>query len=357
MAEGRGRRAVAILGATGERVLSSNGNGSDERPEWNPTGTKIVLDRYVRNRLDLSDLWVRNFAGPNGLMNGTVGWFRSMPQAPSWSPDGTRIAAPKCVPNCATSCYPNCVFDLFLVNADGTGVTRVTDLRDVVDADWQSIPINSYPRPRTATPLEVPLVPAYAPCTRAQPHPRPAARLRFLQPARAGLRRAHARHPGRKRQARAGPRARSVRRCRQPATLVDEADVRITVELKDVYDQQAPLTDYTGELRVRTGLRITDKLNTPHPGGPGAATVSDTTLGRDRVLHRHRRPQPGCGLQLPHERRRARARHASPRASARSGSWARCRSTTAAPTATPTRRPTTPCSWCRVCSCRSRVAQ
>ena len=33
------------------------------------------------------------------------------------------------------------------------------------------------------------------------------------------------------------------------------------MELKDVYDQP-PLTDYTGELRVRTALRITDKLNT-----------------------------------------------------------------------------------------------
>ena len=49
--------------------------------------------------------------------------------------------------------------------------------------------------------------------------------------------------------------------------------MRITVELKDVYDRQT-LTDYTGELRVRTGLRITDKLNNPGDN----ATVSDAML-------------------------------------------------------------------------------
>jgi hypothetical protein len=59
-----------------------------------------------------------------------------------------------------------------------------------------------------------------------------------------------------------------------PATLVDEASVEITVTLLDVYDQQT-LTDYTGELRVRTGLRITDKHNDPGD----IATASDLALG------------------------------------------------------------------------------
>jgi hypothetical protein len=55
-------------------------------------------------------------------------------------------------------------------------------------------------------------------------------------------------------------------------------DVRITFEAYDVYDHPT-LADYTGELRVRSTLRITDKRNTPHPGGPGAGTVSDASLG------------------------------------------------------------------------------
>ena len=35
------------------------------------------------------------------------------------------------------------------------------------------------------------------------------------------------------------------------------------------------LSDYTGTLEARVSLRITDKDNTPSPGGPGAATTQD----------------------------------------------------------------------------------
>jgi len=38
------------------------------------------------------------------------------------------------------------------------------------------------------------------------------------------------------------------------------------------------LADYTGEIRGRVLLRITDKDNSPHPGGPGAATTTDVPL-------------------------------------------------------------------------------
>jgi hypothetical protein len=54
-------------------------------------------------------------------------------------------------------------------------------------------------------------------------------------------------------------------------------DVRIELEVADVYDRST-LADYAGELRLHSLLRITDKRNTPHPGGPGAGTVSDTIL-------------------------------------------------------------------------------
>jgi hypothetical protein len=38
------------------------------------------------------------------------------------------------------------------------------------------------------------------------------------------------------------------------------------------------LADYAGKLRANVPLRITDKDNTPNPGGPGAATVQETPL-------------------------------------------------------------------------------
>ena len=38
------------------------------------------------------------------------------------------------------------------------------------------------------------------------------------------------------------------------------------------------LLDYAGSLSVRMTVRATDKDNTPHPGGPGAATTEDFTF-------------------------------------------------------------------------------
>ena len=63
-----------------------------------------------------------------------------------------------------------------------------------------------------------------------------------------------------------------------PSIPGDQADVKITAQVIDVYTQ-AGLNDYAGELTATTPLRITDKLNTPHPGGPGAGTVSDIPYG------------------------------------------------------------------------------
>jgi hypothetical protein len=58
-----------------------------------------------------------------------------------------------------------------------------------------------------------------------------------------------------------------------PATPADEADVRLTVRVADVRNRTG-LSDYTGELLVRSVLRVTDRLN-----GAGAVergTVQDT---------------------------------------------------------------------------------
>jgi hypothetical protein len=64
-------------------------------------------------------------------------------------------------------------------------------------------------------------------------------------------------------------------RAGDPATPADEADVLVSASLTDAR-QAADLTDYTGELEARLGVRITDFAN----GGSGdeAATVEDTPL-------------------------------------------------------------------------------
>ena len=50
--------------------------------------------------------------------------------------------------------------------------------------------------------------------------------------------------------------------------------MRLRLTVTDVR-RSADLADYPGALEARPTLRITDRDNTPSPGGPGAATVTD----------------------------------------------------------------------------------
>jgi hypothetical protein len=57
----------------------------------------------------------------------------------------------------------------------------------------------------------------------------------------------------------------------------DEANVGVRIEVSDVR-RKSDLSDYAGQLRFTADLRITDKDNTPHSGGPGPGTVQDFPL-------------------------------------------------------------------------------
>jgi hypothetical protein len=59
-----------------------------------------------------------------------------------------------------------------------------------------------------------------------------------------------------------------------PDTPADEADVSITASISDVFD--AALADYVGDLRLRTRVRMTDRLN--GPTGAETGTVEDFNL-------------------------------------------------------------------------------
>jgi hypothetical protein len=54
-------------------------------------------------------------------------------------------------------------------------------------------------------------------------------------------------------------------------------DLRIAANVTGVLSNSA-LTPYSGELSLDAALRITDRNNTPNPGGPGPATVQDTSF-------------------------------------------------------------------------------
>ncbi len=204
---------------------------------------------------------------------------------PHWSPDGKKIVFRSPRENGPCCGRPNF---LYTINADGTGLFRVTT-HNTVESSWQPIPINSYPRPKSATPFDVSLVPAYTQCTAPNRTHGPSLGFGSCNPPTTASDELTLGAPD--------VNGKPVRATGLVQYAALAGDVRITVALKDVYDQQ-PLGDYSGELRVRTGLRITDKLNTPHPGGPGAATVSDTTLGATVTCTVTADPDTGAACNL-----------------------------------------------------------
>jgi hypothetical protein len=133
----------------------------------------------------------------------------------------------------------------------------------------------AYARPRGASPLRLPLVPAYVECTspdttHGSPLAFPACRgpeqtspnLTVGTPDSNGLR---ANSTG-------SVLFRTI--LGNSSTSENEADVSIGVKLSDVR-QTAGLADYTGELREVSTLRLTDRAN----GNGGTGTVQDMTIG------------------------------------------------------------------------------
>ena len=137
-----------------------------------------------------------------------------------------------------------------------------------------------------------------------------------------------------------------------PETGADEADVRIEFSLSDVR-QAGDLSDYSGELLVRADVRITDRASGDAQDEPAttadiafpmvatcAPTASEATGGACAASRAA--STPSCPAR-------------SSRATARSGSSGRLRSSTEDPTGTST-RPRTRCSRVRGCSYRKSLA-
>jgi hypothetical protein len=169
------------------------------------------------------------------------------------------------------------------VNDNGTRVifesadkllTQDTDTRTDIYA-WLDTGI--YPRPRGATPLQVPLVIAYRDCTSANSmHGAPLSHPSCTPPVpssdwlRVGTPDANFLP------------VRSVGSVwlktvvGDSGTAADEADLRLLLEVNDVR-KKSDLTDYAGEVELRLAIRLTDRLSGSAPVDPG--TVMDFPFG------------------------------------------------------------------------------
>jgi hypothetical protein len=181
---------------------------------------------------------------------------------PAWSPDGTKIAY------IDASTGPNTA--IRITGANGVGDDPLTDSSSVnTQPDWQPIP-QSYVRPKGATPFETYLVPAYKPCTASnRSHGAPLAYGSCNPPQQASDHLTLGTPDANGQSAQGlgsvflgGPRS---------------GDALVGIALRDIRNK-SDLSDYPGEVQLLLQLRITDRNNTPNPGGPGPGTMQDTTL-------------------------------------------------------------------------------
>jgi hypothetical protein len=136
--------------------------------------------------------------------------------------------------------------------------------------DFQPV---AYPRPRGATPVRVPLVPAFRQCTAPnRTHGSPLASPSCGPPVQSSpnLTIGTPDANGNGVNSFGYVLLRAV--VGNSSTSADEANVLLTVSLTDVR-KAAGLGDYGGELQEKMSLRITDKAN--GPGGDEAGTVED----------------------------------------------------------------------------------
>jgi TRAP-type C4-dicarboxylate transport system substrate-binding protein len=127
-----GQMDIYVMNADGSGVsrLTNNGLGNIDAgsgfPKWSPDGTKIAFGSGSASQTGLIAIYAMNADG-SGVTRLTLD--PSTNYGPSWSPDGTQILF---------STERHGKSELYVMNADGSGQTRLTDnLADDQMAVWQ----------------------------------------------------------------------------------------------------------------------------------------------------------------------------------------------------------------------------
>ncbi len=232
-------------------------------PDWSPFGKQILFHTAI----NFDDEIFKMNADGSGVTNLT-NTGPTVEERPVWSPVGNKIAFTKGAFTAA---------EVWTMNPDGTGQVQITT-NSFLDAQpsWQPS-VLGYPRPTGASPLKVSLVPAYVKCVAANrthgpplAHPACAPPVLYSHHVTVGTPDAN------------GQGAKSIGSVKMttvvgdPLSPPDEANVRLDASITDVRNKPL-LTDYTGELQVAVSLRITDRDNGCCPSGqPDAGTIADS---------------------------------------------------------------------------------
>lgn len=247
---------------TGQTNLTNNTSAQDIQPNWAPDGTKIA---FASNSGGQYDIYLMN---PDGT--GKLAWSPANSSAdelsPAFQPDfkaltGGILDARYTAGDAASDIYRN---SQPYSNGSSTGAIDEAP-------DWQPVN-NGYARPRGATPLRVPIVPAYNQCTSpntthrgaiSRPScygPTPESSLTVGSPEFNGVG------------------ANSIGYVLFKVKSTAPEDGTIDVSLSDVRNK-SDLSDYSGSLLFETNFRITDKSNGPTGVGPSAnGTATDMPL-------------------------------------------------------------------------------
>ena len=104
-------------------VTPGDGTYYDADPAWSPDGSRIAFTREPSSALGTNALYVIDSDGANA--ENLTGTSSNWDSRPDWSPDGTRIVFRSVRDDTS---------GLFLINPDGTGLTRLTSGPDIEPA-------------------------------------------------------------------------------------------------------------------------------------------------------------------------------------------------------------------------------